>query len=63
MRPRLSPEMDDGYRSGAEEYRTQASGMRAEEVIVQQLAPHIIPAMNRVPDPRLASNADQSWFQ
>jgi hypothetical protein len=30
--------------------------------IVQQLAPHIIPAMNRVPDPRLASNADQPWF-
>ena len=33
----------------------------AEEEIVQQLAPHLIPAMDEVPDRRLARNADQPW--
>ena len=33
-----------------------------EDVIIQQLAPGIIPAMNMVPDTRLASNVNQLWY-
>ncbi|MCJ1246810.1 hypothetical protein MMC30_004019 [Trapelia coarctata] len=33
-----------------------------EKDIIQQLGPYIIPAMNELPDPRLARNADQPWF-
>jgi hypothetical protein len=59
-RPRASPEMDDataqGLRHTARRLRSEA-----EEELVQQLAPDIIPAMNRLPDQRLARNADQLW--
>lgn len=34
----------------------------SEDVIIQQLAPGIIPAMSTVPDRRLVSNANQPWF-
>jgi hypothetical protein len=60
-RPRASPEMDDPT---VQELRGTVRRLenKGEEDIVQQLAPHIIPAMNRVPDPRLERNADQPWF-
>lgn len=59
-RPRTSPEMDDAT---AQELRDTARRLETEgeEVIVQELVPHMIPAMNRVPDPRLARNANQVW--
>ena len=59
--PRASPEMDDAT---AKKLRNKARRLQdeAEEEIVQQLAPHIIPAMDEIPDQRLASNADQAWF-
>jgi hypothetical protein len=58
-RPRASPEMDDAT---AQDLRHTARRLRneAEEELVQQLAPDIIPAMNRLPDQRLARNADQT---
>lgn len=61
LRPRASPEMDDRT---AQELRDTARRLQneGEEEIVQQLAPHIIPAMNKVPDQRLARNADQQWL-
>lgn len=48
----------------AEELKNTARRLQneGEEGIVQQLAPHIIPAMVKVPDPRLTRNADQQWF-
>ena len=60
-RSRASPEMDDPT---VQELRNTARRLEneAEDVIVQQLAPGIVPAMKRVPDSRLASNADQPWF-
>ena len=60
-RSRTSPEMDDVT---AQELRNTTRRLQneGEEDIVQQLAPHIIPAMVKVPDPRLARNADQQWF-
>ena len=60
-RPRASPEMDDPT---VQELRNTARRLEneAEDVIVQQLAPGIIPAMKKVPDSRLASTADQPWF-
>lgn len=59
-RPRTSPEMDDeaARQLIKTSRRVEDEG---EEVIVQQLAPGIIPAMKMVPDRRLASNADQPW--
>lgn len=33
----------------------------AEDVIIKQLAPHIIPAMDEIPDQRLEMNSDQPW--
>jgi hypothetical protein len=56
-RPRASPEMDDPT---AQELRNISRRVEneAEEVIVQQLAPRIIPAMNMLPDQRLALNAE-----
>jgi hypothetical protein len=59
-RPRASPEMDDA--AVQDLYTARRLQNEAEEEIVQQLAPRIIPAMNRVPDQRLARNADQAWF-
>jgi hypothetical protein len=60
-RPRASPDMDD---TAAQQQRDKSRRLQneGEEDIVQKLAPHIIPAMDEVPDPRLASNADQPWF-
>ena len=60
-RSRASPEMDDPT---AQELKITARTLRneAEDVIVKQLAPHIIPAMVKVPDQRLAMNSDQPWF-
>jgi hypothetical protein len=34
----------------------------AENEVAQRLAPHIIPAMNEIPDQRLARNAGQPWL-
>lgn len=58
---RASPEMDD---TTVKDLKYKARGLRneAEDVIVKQLASHIIPAMDEVPDPRLAMNSDQQWF-
>jgi hypothetical protein len=52
--------MDDAIAQGL---RHTARRLRseAEEELVQQLAPDIIPAINRLPDQRLARNADQLW--
>jgi hypothetical protein len=52
--------MDDAT---ANELRSKARRLRdeAEDIIEKQLAPHIIPAMNEVPDPRLTMNSDQQW--
>ena len=59
-RSRASPEADD---LAIQELKDRSRRLQedAEEEIVQQLAPGIIPAMNRLPDQRLARNADQSW--
>ena len=59
-RSRASPEMDEAT---VQELRDTSRRLQneAEEEIVQQFAPHIISAMNRVPDQRLARNADQVW--
>jgi hypothetical protein len=59
-RPRASPEMDDAT---AEDLRRTARKVQneAEDKIVKQLVPGIIPAMNRVPDQRLEMNSDQPW--
>ena len=60
-RPRTSPEIDD--KVAQQLIRTSRRiEEEAEEVIIQQLAPDIIPAMKILPDKRLASNADQPWF-
>lgn len=60
-RPRASPEMDD---ANIQKLRDKSRKLQneAEEEIIQQLGPHIIPAMHDIPDQRLARNADQSWF-
>jgi hypothetical protein len=60
-RPRVSPEMDDAT---VQKLRDKSRKLEneGEEDIVQQLGPYIIPAMDEVPDPRLARNTDQPWF-
>ena len=60
-RPRVSPEMDDAT---VQKLRDKSRKLESdgEEDIVQQLGPYTIPAMNEVPDSRLARNADQPWF-
>jgi hypothetical protein len=60
-RPRASPEMDDAT---VQKLRDKSRKLRneAENEIAQQLARHIIPAMDEIPDQRLARNADQLWF-
>ena len=60
-RQRASPEIDD---LTVQELRNTARRLEneAEDVIIQQLAPGIIPGMKKVPDLKLASNADQPWF-
>jgi hypothetical protein len=56
-RPRASPEINDPI---AQELRNISRRVEneAEEIIIQQLAPRIIPAMNMLPDQRLALNVD-----
>jgi len=53
--------MDD---TAIQELKDTSRGLQdeAEEEIIQQLAPQIIPSMKKIPDQRLARNADQSWF-
>ena len=60
-RPRASPEMDDATIQKLRE-KSRKLQNEAEEEIIQQLGPHIIPAMDEIPDQRLARNADQLWF-
>ena len=59
-RSRASSETDDFT---AQELTDTARRLQdeGEEKIVQQLAPHIIPAMTKIPDQRLAGSADQQW--
>ena len=59
-RPRASPEMDDVT---TQELRDTARRLETEgeEVIVQEMVPHMVPAMNKVPDRELARNASQVW--
>ncbi|OAL38194.1 hypothetical protein AYO20_02646 [Fonsecaea nubica] len=60
-RSRTSPEMDDEVVQQLirTSRRVEEEG---EEAIVLQLAPDLIPAMKLLPDTRLASNADQPWY-
>ena len=60
-RSRTSPDLDDAV---IEELKDASRELQneAEEELVQQLAPQIIPAMKKLPDQRLARNADQPWF-
>lgn len=60
-RSRASPEMDDTT-AEALTATTRRLESEVEDVIIQQLAPSIIPAMRIIPDSRLASNAKQPWF-
>src|SRR5205085_7093131 len=60
-RPRASPEMDDAT---IQELRDKSRKLQneAENEIVRQLGRHIIPAIDEIPDQRLARNPDQLWF-
>lgn len=60
-RQRASPEMDDATVQKLKE-RSRRIRNEAEDVIVKQLAPHLIPAMDEVPDRRLEMNSDQPWI-
>jgi hypothetical protein len=60
-RSRASPEMDDATIQKLKD-KSRMLRNEAEEEIIQQLAPRIIPAMDELPDQRLARNADQPWF-
>jgi len=57
MRPRSSPEMDQ---NAAQTYRNKSRMLQteAEQVIIQQLAPHVIPGLDGVTDRVLAQNAN-----
>jgi hypothetical protein len=59
-RPRASPEIDDAT---IQTLRATSRRMQdeAEEDIVKQFAPRIIPAMDGVPDQRLEMHSDQLW--
>jgi hypothetical protein len=61
LRSRASSEMDDAT-AQALTATTRRVENEGEDVIIQQLAPGIIPAMSMIPDSRLASNANQPWF-
>ena len=52
--------MDDATVQNLKE-RSRRIRNEAEDVIVKQLAPHLIPAMDEVPDRRLKMNSDQPW--
>lgn len=58
---RASPEMDD---CTAQKLRdiTRRVEDESEDEIIRQLAPHVIPAINTVPDGRLARNSNQLWY-
>ncbi|RMZ75995.1 hypothetical protein DV738_g5151, partial [Chaetothyriales sp. CBS 135597] len=60
-RSRTSPEIDD---STIEEVKQTSRRLQdeAEDKIIKQLVPDIIPSMKRIPDQRLEMNADQPWF-
>lgn len=60
-RSRISPELDD---STIDELKRTSRRLQddAEDKIIKQLVPDIIPAMKRIPDQRLEMNADQPWF-
>jgi len=60
-RQRLSPEMDDATVQKVKENARKLQN-EAEDKIIKQLAPHIIPAMTEIPDLRLEMNTDQQWF-
>jgi len=60
-RSRTSPELDDATIQKLKE-KSRKLRNEAEDVIIKQLAPHLIPAMDEIPDQRLEMNADQSWF-
>ncbi|RMZ79425.1 hypothetical protein DV738_g3312, partial [Chaetothyriales sp. CBS 135597] len=61
QRSRESPELDDAV---VQKLREKSRRLRnaSEDVIIKQLGPHLIPAMNEVPDVRVEMNADQLWF-
>ncbi|RMD40392.1 hypothetical protein DV735_g4737, partial [Chaetothyriales sp. CBS 134920] len=59
-RSRTSPEMDDATIQRLKD-KSRRLRNEAEDVIIKQLAPHIIPAMDEIPDQRLEMNADQPW--
>lgn len=60
-RSRTSPELDDDI---IDELKRASRRLQddAEDKIIKQLVPDIIPAMKKIPDQRLEMNADQSWF-
>ncbi|KIX04751.1 uncharacterized protein Z518_05621 [Rhinocladiella mackenziei CBS 650.93] len=60
-RSRASPEMDDDTAQQLVVKARKAEN-ESEDVIIQQLVPGIIPAMSMVPDSRLISNVNQTWF-
>lgn len=59
-RARSSPELDD---EAVTKVRELSRKLRhdGEEVIVRQLVPHLIPAIQALPDRRLEMNAGQPW--
>jgi hypothetical protein len=60
-RPRTSPEIDDAT---IEELKKTSRRVQddAEDKIIKQFVPDIIPSMKKIPDQRLEMNADQPWF-
>ena len=60
-RTRAFPEVDDAT---IQKLKDKSRRLRneAEDVIIKKLVPHIIPAMDEIPDQRLEMNVDQPWF-
>jgi hypothetical protein len=59
-RSRVSPELDDAAIQKLCD-KSRKLQDESEGEIIRQLAPHIIPAMDEIPDPRLAGKTDQLW--
>ena len=59
-RQRASLEMDNTIVQKLKE-RSRRIRNQTEDVIVKQLAPYLIPAMDEVPDCRLEMNSDPPW--
>ena len=59
-RPRLSPEMDDATIQNLKD-KSRKLQNEAEDKIIKQFAPHIIPAMAEIPDQKLEMSSDQRW--